>query len=304
MPQSVTGAAFVLGVILIIAALVGKEVKIAAVELPALERQPRFIVGMLGALLIYVGLFDPVSTNLARPEPTAVAADSTLAQPAALPVTPSATLAALTATPQEQVSLEAADISGAYRVIGAAANGDPYGGILQLSKRGVAYQLAWRIPGEYDGVGLAQTDILSVGYGVKGEACSVSSYRVQSDGSLDGRWLALDGDIPGSERNIPTSDVTAGIAGSYRVIGINPNGSSYQGALTVTERGPTYEFVWKTGGATIIGVAIRQGDIVSVGWGTKPCGVISYRIDADGTLRGMFSAHGFYLIGTEDAVRE
>ncbi len=303
MPQSVTGAAFVLGVILIIAALVGKEVKIAAVELPALERQTRFVVGMLGALLIYIGLFDPVSTNLARPEPTAVAADSTLAQLAA----PPATLAAQTATPaalEEPVSPEAADVSGSYRVIGAAANGDPYGGILQLSKRGVAYQLAWRIPSEYDGVGLVQTDILSVGYGVKGDACSVSSYRVQSDGSLDGRWLAIGGDIPGSERDIPTSDVTAGIAGSYRVIGINPNGSSYQGALTVTERGPTYEFVWKTGDATFIGVAIRQGDIVSVGWGTKPCGVISYRIDADGTLRGMFSAHGFYLIGTEDAVRE
>lgn len=58
MPESISVAAFVVGLVLIVAALVGKQVKIAAVELPDLNRLQRGIVGIMGAALIVFGLFD------------------------------------------------------------------------------------------------------------------------------------------------------------------------------------------------------------------------------------------------------
>ena len=58
MPESISVAAFVVGLVLIVAALVGRQVKIAAVELPDLNRPQRSIVGALGAALVVFGLFD------------------------------------------------------------------------------------------------------------------------------------------------------------------------------------------------------------------------------------------------------
>ena len=58
MPESISVAAFVVGLVLVVAALVGRQVKIAAVELPDLTRLQRGIVGILGAALIVLGLFD------------------------------------------------------------------------------------------------------------------------------------------------------------------------------------------------------------------------------------------------------
>jgi len=56
MPDSITVAAFVFGLVLLIAALIGKELKIAAVEMPALDRMQRLIVGALGVFLVIFGL--------------------------------------------------------------------------------------------------------------------------------------------------------------------------------------------------------------------------------------------------------
>src|SRR5574341_1496181 len=58
MPESISVAAFVVGLVLVVAALVGRQVKIAAVELPDLNRLQRGIVGTMGAALIVFGLFD------------------------------------------------------------------------------------------------------------------------------------------------------------------------------------------------------------------------------------------------------
>jgi hypothetical protein len=58
MPESISVAAFVVGLVLVVAALVGRQVKIAAVELPDLNRLQRGIVGIMGAALIAFGLFD------------------------------------------------------------------------------------------------------------------------------------------------------------------------------------------------------------------------------------------------------
>jgi hypothetical protein len=58
MPNSITVAAFVAGLVLVIAAFIGKELKIAAVEMPALSRGQRVVVGILGVFLVVFGMTD------------------------------------------------------------------------------------------------------------------------------------------------------------------------------------------------------------------------------------------------------
>lgn len=58
MPDSITVAAFVVGLVLVIAAFIGKELKVAAVEIPALSRGQRVVLGALGAVLVVFGLTD------------------------------------------------------------------------------------------------------------------------------------------------------------------------------------------------------------------------------------------------------
>ena len=58
MPNSITVAAFVAGLVLVIAAFIGKELKIAAVEMPALGRGQRLVVGILGVFLVVFGMTD------------------------------------------------------------------------------------------------------------------------------------------------------------------------------------------------------------------------------------------------------
>ena len=58
MPPTVTVAAFVFGIVLLLAAIIGKEIRIVAVELPALTGKTRGIVGAIGIILVGVGLLD------------------------------------------------------------------------------------------------------------------------------------------------------------------------------------------------------------------------------------------------------
>ena len=58
MTDSIAVAAFVFGLVLLIAGLIGKEVKIAAVEMPALTVSQRFIAAAIGLFLVYFGLTD------------------------------------------------------------------------------------------------------------------------------------------------------------------------------------------------------------------------------------------------------
>lgn len=58
MTDSIAVAAFVFGLVLLIAALLGKDLKIAAVEMPALNRTQRIIAAAIGVFLVFFGLTD------------------------------------------------------------------------------------------------------------------------------------------------------------------------------------------------------------------------------------------------------
>jgi hypothetical protein len=70
MPTPITVAAFTIGVPLLCAALLGKEIKIVAIEIPALRGLQRASAGALGAALIYIGLMDPFGKPITPPAQT------------------------------------------------------------------------------------------------------------------------------------------------------------------------------------------------------------------------------------------
>lgn len=104
MPPSIGVAAFVIGVVLVLAAIIGREVKIAAIELPALDRTRRLLAGGFGVLLLLFGLFDgqvPFRLAGSSPETTPPTASAPDGNASSAPVaTNSSTLPCLADVPE------------------------------------------------------------------------------------------------------------------------------------------------------------------------------------------------------------
>jgi hypothetical protein len=75
--------------------------------------------------------------------------------------------------------------------------------------------------------------------------------------------------------------------GNYRVQGTNPNGSPYQGTLTIERAGPLYLLRWRIGQQTYQGQGTLNGGMLTVDWG-NPDPVI-YHPRHDGTLEGTWA---------------
>jgi len=108
MPPTISVAAFVFGVVFVLAALIGKEIEVVAIKIPALNRGSRITLGIAGVLLIYIGLTDPFSnrdtatattTALANVTPTNVTLTETPVMPTNTPLPLTNTPVPLTDTP-------------------------------------------------------------------------------------------------------------------------------------------------------------------------------------------------------------
>jgi Caspase domain len=75
--------------------------------------------------------------------------------------------------------------------------------------------------------------------------------------------------------------------GNYRVQGTNPNGSAYQGTLTIERSGPLYLVRWKIGKDSYEGQGTLNGSTLTIDWG-QPDPVI-YQVMNDGTLEGTWA---------------
>lgn len=104
------------------------------------------------------------------------------------------------------------------------------------------------------------------------------------------------------------ADTAASIAGDYAVTGSNPDGKGqYNGDLRVTPRDDVYQFSWVSGGETSDGVGVVTGKKVAVAFtrGTDGtgCGVVLYKIGANGDLDGKAGYWGINSAETETAKR-
>lgn len=98
----------------------------------------------------------------------------------------------------------------------------------------------------------------------------------------------------------------ANIAGKYNIVGTNPNGTTYRGALEVIEHGDVYQFRWSAGSQSD-GVGVVNGDFVAVAFASGAsgtgCGVVDYKIQSDGALVGRWGYWGKDEAGSENATR-
>jgi hypothetical protein len=93
------------------------------------------------------------------------------------------------------------------------------------------------------------------------------------------------------QRTVSLPEAARGTAvvqtGSYRVQGTNPNGSSYQGTLSIERSGLLYLLRWRIGQETYQGQGTLYGNILTVDWG-HPDPVV-YQVLHDGTLEGTWA---------------
>jgi hypothetical protein len=114
-------------------------------------------------------------------------------------------------------------------------------------------------------------------------------------------------DAPANSNSAQQPATTPDIAGSYSVVGSNPNGSPYKGALDVIKHSSdVYQFRWNAG-RQYDGIGVPNGNVVAVafteGKNGTGCGVVSYQIKSDGSLDGRWGYWGRDESGTEKTER-
>lgn len=97
-------------------------------------------------------------------------------------------------------------------------------------------------------------------------------------------------ELSGTEKAVPDGELSDGI-GTFDVSGTNPNGSTYQGKLTITKGdNDVYQFAWETS-STFIGTGVRMGDYFAAVWARSNAGSSSTTLTAiRSVVNGAFPA--------------
>ena len=221
--------------------------------------------------------------------------------------TTTSTIPAATATSSPASTPKPApkDIAGRYSATGKNSDG---GGIYEadliVTNRDDVYQFSWDSKGKkYDGVGVQTDDKVAVSFtdGTNGKGCGVTLYKINSDGTLDGKAGYWGNNNKETEKATRTSG--SDLEGEYDIEGKNPEGETYKGKLKVKKDGEGYRFSW-SGVNSFEGFGVKQGDTVSVGFGGAQCGFVAYEIKSDGTLDGKWGGQGSTELGTETAKKK
>jgi len=179
----------------------------------------------------------------------------------------------------------ARQISGVYRVEGTNPNGTTYDGMLAITPEDRNVRLTWWIGTDvFTGVGEFAGRMLVVNWGDKHPVV----YSFTGAETLDGEWA----DGSASEKLTlysRTAPVEAEeLTGNYSVAGRNPDGTTYDGTVVLTQQGRTFTLIWTVGTDSYRGVGELDGNVLTVDWGGKT--PVVYAIMADGHLKGLWAA--------------
>lgn len=152
--------------------------------------------------------------------------------------------------------------------------GQAYTGSLDITAIGNTdnlYQVSWETSeGNYSGLGFYEEGRLLVGAGLDEGIYGVALYRIQNDGTLDGKWTlsTANGEV-GTE--LATGGRSGELAGSYQIQSTDPGeeDSAFGGELTITESRDIYQVTWNVDDQTYRGIGLRVDDWLVVGWGTS-----------------------------------
>lgn len=197
------------------------------------------------------------------------------------------------------------NIAGDYEASGTNPDGKgTYKAALTVTPRDDVYQFSWKSGStNYEGVGVTNDNAVAVSYttGTNGKGCGVVLYKINSDGSLDGKSGYWGVNNAESEKATRTSG--SDLEGNYNIIGTNTDGKDYKGTLVVTKAGQGYKFAWNAG-SSFDGFGIRAGNLVAVGFGGKQCAFVGYDVKPDGTLDGKWGVESSSTLGTEVAKKK
>jgi hypothetical protein len=193
---------------------------------------------------------------------------------------------------------------GTWKITEAATiEGVPYDGTVEITSAGSRYKVKWNLAANIvKGLALSLGNKLCVAYAT-GDF-SVIVYEIGADGSLKGRWAYSSFSARDRDGLENVAGGTPGkIEGMHTVKGLNPDGTSYQGSLTITKTGETYQLEWEILGRKIKGVAIKVDDALfatSVYDGTF--GVVGYAFDGP-RAKGVWTTDGESKLGTENLAK-
>lgn len=200
------------------------------------------------------------------------------------------------------------DLSGNYKIASSAnpGGGGSYSGAVRISSMGDAYRIVWTLAGgeSYEGVGIQMGNALAVGWGTGRGKHGVVAYRINR-GTLSGKWTLSD------MRGALGTEELAGspeLRGVYKIISSTTpgGGKGYAGSVTITPQGDTYTVAWAlASGESYNGVAVRQDDLLVVGWGIRQdsVGVVHYK-QQGASLHGVWAIPGGKSMGTELLTRQ
>ncbi|MGH7187397.1 MAG: hypothetical protein ACREIB_14110, partial [Pseudomonadota bacterium] len=76
--------------------------------------------------------------------------------------------------------------------------------------------------------------------------------------------------------------------GRYKVTGRNIDGTSYEGAVTITKHGNVYQLRWSVGSTSYRGSGTLKDNLLIVNWGSST--PVVYALAEDGSLTGLWDA--------------
>lgn len=98
---------------------------------------------------------------------------------------------------------------------------------------------------------------------------------------------AVPGTVSTPANAAPKTAYQPQLEGEYSVLGRNPDGSPYQGRVTITVKNGVAFFRWQITGETYHGQGPLNGNSLVIDWGDAD--PVIYRINADGSLSGTWS---------------
>ncbi len=102
----------------------------------------------------------------------------------------------------------------------------------------------------------------------------------------------------------PATAVEPTVEGSYRVEGLNPDGTPYTGTLDLQKKGEIFSAMWQAGDIKFSGVGLKEDSVLSVTYfpKAKPRAAV-YKI-SPGKLDGRWIAYGDSLVGKEVGTKQ
>lgn len=168
------------------------------------------------------------------------------------------------------------------------------------------YNVSWATSaGDYTGLGFLEGDRLLVGYGLNEEIYGVVLYKINQDGTLEGRWTySQAGGAVGTEK--ASGGIRRKLEGEYRIEGTDPGrpDSKYNGLLRINKVKNIYQVSWIVENQVLLGVGLQVDDWLIVGWGQGTnFAVMDYKIERD-RVRGRSAMSGQENLGREELRRK